>query len=233
MLDADAPLDVGSDVLAFADATDPLVVWACAAAPRLSTADGRPELDVLAYGRGGGEPEGGQVSLSTTLGLSEEQRDRIAGTLALSAPPGADTGPRRPRVLSPQWLSGAVTVRLTDGVDLSGSPSLSGANTCVLTGSLDRGQIAALLAAVDDALPRATATYAVDVAATRTATATATAERHAPGSSSTARVDVSTGAAGRLRLELRGRLRLPASHRADAVTAVALRPRNPSEEIPC
>jgi len=232
MLDAGARLDVGEDVLAFADATDPLVVWACAAAPRLSTADGRPEFDVLAYGRGDGEHEGGQVSLSTTLGLTEERLNRIAGTLALPAPPGADTGPR-PRVLSPQWLSGAVTVQLADGVELAGNPSLSGANTCVLTGSLDRGQIAALLAAVDASLPRATATYAVDVAATRTATATATAERHAPGFSSSERVDVSTSAAGRLHLELRGLLRLPASHRADAVTTVTLRTRNPQEEIPC
>ena len=47
------------------------------------------------------------------------------------------------------------------------------------------------------------------------------------------RAGVTTGAAGRLHLELSGPLRLPASHRGDAVTAVALRPRNPSEEIPC
>jgi hypothetical protein len=232
MLDADAPLDVGEDVRAYADADDPLVVYACAAAPRLAVTDGRAELSVLAYRHGTGAAEGGQVTLSTTLELTGERRDRIAAALALPPPPGAEAGPR-PRVLAPQWLSGAVTVRLADGVELAGSPSLSGANTCVLTGSLDRGQIAALLAAIDAALPRATATYAVDVAASRTATGTASRERHAPGYSSTARVDVATSATGRLHLELRGPLRLPASHRGDAVTAVSLRPRNPSEEIPC
>jgi hypothetical protein len=232
MLDADAPLDVGPGAVAFADAADPLVVYACAAAPRLNVEDGRPELTVLAYRRGGREPEGGQVTLSTTLGLTEDERDRIAAALALPPPPGADTGPR-PRVLAPQWLSGAVTVRLAAGVELAGSPSLSGANTCVLTGTLDRRQIATLVAAVDAGLPEATATYAVDVAASRTATGTTIRERHAPGYSSTARVDVTTSAAGRLHLELRGPLRLPASHRGDAVTAVVLRPRTTSEEIPC
>jgi len=232
VLDAGAPLDVGEDAVAFADATDPLRVHAWAAAPRLTVVDGRAALSVLAYRRGGGEPEGGQVTLSTTLGLTEDERDRIAAALALPPPPGAHTGPR-PRVLSPQWLSGAVTVRLADGVELAGSPSLSGANTCVLTGSMDRRQIAALVAAVDAGLPEATATYAVEVAASRTATGTATRERHAPGYSSTALVDVTTSATGRLHLELRGPLRLPASHRGDAVTAVVLRPRTTSEEIPC
>jgi hypothetical protein len=230
MLDADAPLDVGEDVLAFADATDPLRVYACAAVPRLTVEYGRPGLSVLAYRRGGGDPEGGQVTLSTTLGLTEEQRDRIAGTLP--APPGADTGPR-PRVLSPQWLSGVVTVRLADGVELAGSPSLSGPNTCVLAGSLDRGQVAALLAAVAAGLPDATATYSVDVAASRTATGTADRERRPSGYSSTTRVQLTATVAGRLHLELRGPLQLPASHRADAVTAVALRVRTTSEEIPC
>lgn len=233
MLDADAPLDVGEDALAFADATDPIRVYACASAPRLTVSDGRPELSVLAYRRGGGgDPEGGQVTLSTTLGLTEDERDRIAAALALPPPPGSQHGPR-PRVLPPDWLSGAVTVRLVDGVELAGSPSLSGPNTCVLAGSLDRGRVAALLAAVDAGLPEATATYAVDVAASRTATGTATRERHAAGSSSTVRVGVTTSAAGRLHLELSGPLRLPASHRADAVTAVALRLRTTSEEIPC
>ena len=47
MLDADAPLDVGEDVLAFADATDPLRVYACAAAPRLTVEYGRPGLVAL------------------------------------------------------------------------------------------------------------------------------------------------------------------------------------------
>lgn len=232
MLDADAPLDAGPDAIAFADATDPLRVYACAAAPRLAVEDGRPELTVLAYRHGTGEPEGGQVTLSTTLGLTEAQRDRIAAALALPPPPGADTGPR-PRVLAPQWLSGAVTVRLAHGVELTGSPSLSVDNTCVLAGPLNRGQVAALLAAVGAGLPEATATYAVDVAASRTATGTATRERRAPGSSSAVRVGLAASAAGRLHLNLRGPLRLPASHRGDAVTAVALRPRNPSEEIPC
>ena len=143
-----------------------------------------------------------------------------------------DTGPL-PRVLPPHWLSGAVTVRLTGGVELTGTPSLSGPNTCVLAGTLDRGQVAALLAAVEAGLPDATAAYSVDVAASRTASGGASRERHGPGVTSTTRVDVTTSAAGRLHLELRGPLRLPASHRDDAVTAVALRPRNPSEEIPC
>ncbi len=232
MLDADARLDVGEDVLAFADAGDPLAAYACAAAPRLAVADGRTELTVLAYRHGTGAAEGGQVTLSTTLELTEVERDRVAASLAPPPPPGADAGPR-PRVLAPQWLSGAVTVRLAVGVELAGSPSLSGANACVLTGSLDRDQIAALLAAVDAGLPEATATYAVDVAASRTATGTATRDRHAPGAASTLRVSVATGAVGRLHLQLSGPLRLPASHRDEAVTAVTLRPRNPQEEIPC
>lgn len=234
MLDADARLAAGPDAVAFADATDPLRVYACAAAPRLTTSDGRPELAVLAYRRGrDGEAEGGQVTLSTTLGLTEKERDRVAA--AAAPPPGAGTAGTapRPRVLAPQWLSGTVTVRLADGVELTGTPSLSEDNTCVLAGSLDRGQVAALLAAVGSGLPEATATYAVDVAASRTATGTATLRRHVPGSSSTVRVDVTAGTAGRLHLDLHGPLRLPACYRGGAVTAVALRPRNHSEEIPC
>ncbi|HEX6755512.1 MAG TPA: hypothetical protein VF109_06155 [Mycobacteriales bacterium] len=236
MLDADAPLDAGPYTIAFGDASDPLRVYACAAAPRLTVEDGRPELTVLAYRRGSGPAEGGQVTLTTTLGLTEDERDRIAAALAPPPPPGAGTGPLPrvlPRVLPPHWLSGAVTVRLAGGVELTGTPSLSGPNTCVLAGTLDAGQVAALLAAVQAGLPDATAAYSVDVAASRTAGGTATRERHGPGFSSTARVDVTTGTAGRLHLELRGPLRLPASHRHDAVTFVALRPRHPSEEIPC
>jgi hypothetical protein len=220
VLDADTPLDAGANAVAYADATDPLRVYACAAAPRIAVRDGRPELSVLAYRYGRGAPEGGQVTLSTTLGLTRAERERVAGDRPVT-------------VLPPPWLSGTVTVRLAAGVELTGTPSLADDNTCALAASLDRGQIAALLAAVGAGLPEAIATYAVDVAASRTATGTATAERNAPGYSSTARVDVTTSAAGRLHLELSGPLRLPASHRTGAVTAVALRPRNPSEEIPC
>src|SRR5207247_5851832 len=93
MLDLDARIVVATapDAAVYGDDRDPSRFYAFASRPRVATdAAGRPLLSVLVYRRGkDNPPEGGQVSLTTTLALSAEERAAILQSL----PPDRGPGP--------------------------------------------------------------------------------------------------------------------------------------------
>jgi hypothetical protein len=233
MLDADARLivDAVPGAIAYADSTDRGRVYACAASPRLALDEnGAPQLSLLLYGHGrDARPEGGQLTLTTSLELTGDERAGLAAALAPAPPYGpvpdpcqpAATGPA-PDVIAPDWLSGQVTVRLAIGLELSGRPSLSGANRCVLAASLDAGQAQAVAAAIRDGLPDSAATYSVDVAASRSSAAAAGQAETGPGRASTARFEAAVTAASRLHMELSGPLTLAPAHRGTVTSAITL-----------
>jgi hypothetical protein len=223
----------------YADSVDRGRVYAFAAGPRFALdEDGTPQFSLLLYGRGKDTPpEGGQLTLTTSLGLSDGERASIADALVPSPPSGPE--PDRPagssgdprtqaaagkalQIVSPDWLSGQVVVHLADGVQLAGRPSLSGANTCAMAASLDAGQAQTIMAAIRDGLPDSVATYSVDIAAVRSEAAAAEWTQTRPERTSSVRLEAAITAGERLHLELRGPLPLASAHRGTVTTAVTL-----------
>jgi hypothetical protein len=240
MLNADARLaiDAVPGAIVYADSADRGRVYAFAAGPRLALdEDGAPQISLLLYGHGKNTPpEGGQLTLTTSLGLSDGERASIAAALAPSPPSGPE--PDRPagssgdprtqaagkalQIVSPDWLSGQVVVHLADGVELAGRPSLSGANTCAMAASLDAGQARTIMAAIRDGLPDSAATYSVDIAAVRSGAAAAEWTQTRPERTSSVRLEAAITAGERLHLELRGPLPLASAHRGAVTTALTL-----------
>jgi hypothetical protein len=76
-------------------------------------------------------------------------------------------------VIFPHWLDGRVRVELVDGLGAEGSPSMIGENSCSLALEIGAEHIAEVLAAWDDGLPDARATYQVSVQSAVQASASA------------------------------------------------------------
>jgi hypothetical protein len=200
MLDAAGRFRVGAlpDVDVYPDHEAPARFYAVPRSPRLAAgAAGRPQASLLLYGRGQGPRRrllGGQVMLTTSLGLTEAELrtlraalvERLTAQAVAAAPstsgqtPTAGTGAATPdpasvETLSPDWRSGVVTVRLTAGIRLTGKPSLDGANECALTAGLSADQALALQRAWDAGLPDARIRYEVEVTAVDTSSTAASA----------------------------------------------------------
>src|SRR5439155_12381036 len=114
------------------------------------------------------QPSGGQLTLTTSLELTPREQETLRRALATRLPPTAGA----PEIVSPDWLEGAVEVQLPGGVHLAGTPSMVGANQCVMMASLSAEQAKALAAAWANGLPDATIRYRVQTnAATRSVAA--------------------------------------------------------------
>ncbi len=219
MLDADSRRTVASapDVVVYGDTEDPLRFYAFAVTPRLAVDDaGRPQISLFAYRHGKDRPpEGGQLALTTTLGITDAERAALALALAPPPEPGAtQVVPPQPvpAIVAPQWLSGEVTVQFGEGVELTGTPDLGAANTCSLATMLDGPAARLVEERIAGGLHEVTAAYVVEIAAAHRAETTAERTDTDGGGTSAFRLLVDVTAAERLRLELRGPLHLaPAS----------------------
>jgi hypothetical protein len=241
VLNADVRLTIDGvpSAIVYADNVNRGRVYAFAAGPRIALDEnGAPQLSLLLYSHGkDAPPEGGQLTLTTSMELTDGERAGIAAALASSPPsgpapdrpagsPGDPPTPaaagKAPDIVAPDWLSGQVAVHLAEGVELAGQPSLSGANTCVLAASLDAGQAQTMVAAIRDGLPDSVATYSVDIAAVRSGAAAAERTQTGPGRTSSVRFEAAVTAGERLHFELRGPLPLALAHRGTVTAAFTL-----------
>lgn len=171
MLDPAAPLHLLEvpGVTVYADHADPARFYVLAATPRVARdARGQPLLNLLVYGHGRAEahrPLGGQVTLSLTLALSPAEHEHL--TAALDARLAAAGLPAGVTLVSPDWQAGEAHAHLLPGADLTGQPSLMGANECVLSASLNAEGAAQARRAWEQGLPAATVRYEVQIRAAR------------------------------------------------------------------
>lgn len=164
-------------VAVYTDSASPSRFYALPSRPRVALdAQGQPEINLLLYKRHG-EVAGGQCSLTADLNLTEAERAALlAGLqarLAAAAPPR--TPPAAipvPELLSPDWLEGAVTLVLVEGVSATGTPSLAGANRCSFSLNLDGAQAKKVQTAWKNNLPDAFIEYKTQVQATGSSTQT-------------------------------------------------------------
>lgn len=128
----------------YRDHERPLTYYAVPAAVTVAVDDrGRPECRLTIYMKrqdGRPVPSGGQVSLTTVLGLSDQEIADITDAIEVSLTPAADGPAPAPRpsiqLLGPDWIGGRVVVALAGSFTLTGQPSLSGRNRCALVTSL-------------------------------------------------------------------------------------------------
>lgn len=122
-----------------------VVPWTAAVAV---DASGRPECRLLLFvKKQGGQSiaTGGQLSLTATLSVANDDLARIKQSIefSLTPRPDPDTPPPPPVVVqlsTPDWASGRVSVNLAPGFLVTGQPSLSGGNRCALMASLTADQ---------------------------------------------------------------------------------------------
>jgi hypothetical protein len=211
MLDAASPIPVPGlpGVRVYADLDDSRRVHAVPLRPGLARGeDGRPELSLLAYRRGG-SVAGGQLSATVTLALEADQERALHAALDQ---PGA------PVVLAPpEWLAGTVTVTV-GGLSARGQSSLIGANTCSIVVALDGASAAALVRDWPTGVAEATVRYDVELQAGARTHAEALAGA-APGQR---RISVTTTGPAPFQLTLTGPLAPDPAALADMLQVVDL-----------
>lgn len=191
MLDASNPLPVSdAEVLAWTDLGSLDVVWALPARPRLATAaDGQPDVTLMLYRRGqNSPPDGGQLTLTVDLALTETERmaAAAAGEARRPLPPDRDAPPLPPvQVRTPTWTEAQVHAEPVPGLTAEGKPSLMGDNSCMLTLQLDAAQAADVQSAWDDGFPEGTVELRGTVDGGYSAAATATVSGSTTTSTST------------------------------------------------
>jgi hypothetical protein len=218
------------NVIIFPDLAAPARFYAIPASPRVALdAHGQPQISLLIYGKRQGtafEPSGGQLTLTTNLELTSREQETLRRALAARLPHTAGT----PEIASPDWLEGAVEVRLPGNVHLAGTPSMIGANQCVMMASLSADQAKALEAAWANGLPDATICYRVQTnAATHSAAAAESSGARSsvqPGysdqSSHSAGIHVSATQAVRYPLTIEGPLTLARDQLANQIQVIGL-----------
>lgn len=182
MLDPVAPFHVPEvpGVTVYPDHANPARFYAVPDQPRIARDErGRPQLSLLVYGRGPGAvtPLGGQLTLTATLALGASERERLVAALegrlaAGSLPPGVT-------LISPEWLDGEIHAHLAPGVELTGQPSLMGANEGTLSLTLTPEGASALRRAWADGLPGATLRYQLTTRAAEREETSAAAQQSA------------------------------------------------------
>jgi len=128
---------------------------------------GRPECRLLLFVKqqdGVPVATGGQLSLTTTLSVTDEDVARIKQAIEVSLTPRPSPGEAPPppvvvQLSSPEWASGRVTVNLVPGFLVTGQPSLNGQNRCALMASLTTDQARALQERWHRGLPDARIVY--------------------------------------------------------------------------
>lgn len=176
MLNPHAELAVPAefDLLAYRDTEDPALIYAVPTAPRWARmANGRAAASLMVYlHKADRTAFGGQLIITLDLRLAREEHEGVSQLARLPVAPG-EVEPPPPKVTFPHWLDGRVRVELVDGLGAEGSPSMIGENSCSLALEIGAEHIAEVLAAWDDGLPDARATYQVSVQSAVQASASA------------------------------------------------------------
>ncbi|MEM9164940.1 MAG: hypothetical protein AAGC54_17960 [Cyanobacteria bacterium P01_F01_bin.4] len=106
------------------------------AQPHLPLVSDVSDMTLMTYQKQG-IATGGQLSLTTTLGLSPAEQAAVVAALT------PDKGPP-PNLSYPDWTGGKVTVAIADVLTLTGQPTLMSDNHCALSTSLTREQAQAI-----------------------------------------------------------------------------------------
>jgi hypothetical protein len=162
------------DLLAYRDTEDPALIYAVPTTPRWARkANGRAAVSLMVYLRKADRTAvGGQLIITLDLHLAREELEGLSQLARIPVAPG-EVEPPPPKVIFPNWLDGRVRVELVDGVGAEGSPSMVGENSCSMAVEIGAEHIAEVLAAWEDGLPQARATYQVLVQSAVQASASA------------------------------------------------------------
>jgi hypothetical protein len=137
--------------------------YAVSQAPRIVVDDGVPELALTVHGRreaGALRVTGGILTLTTTLSVPQDDLDRLPAALTRwLAQRWPEGDPPRPRLFAPEWVSATVRVRLAEGLELVGTPSMTSDNRCSFSEKLTAPAAKALRAAWARGLPDAVIDY--------------------------------------------------------------------------
>ncbi|MEM9904059.1 MAG: hypothetical protein AAF921_03430 [Cyanobacteria bacterium P01_D01_bin.44] len=106
------------------------------AQPHLSLIDDVADMTLMTYQKQG-IATGGQLSLTTTLGLSSAEQTAVVS--ALTSGKGSP-----PHLSYPDWTGGNVTVAIADILTLTGQPTLMSDNHCALSSPLTAEQAQAI-----------------------------------------------------------------------------------------
>jgi hypothetical protein len=161
-------------LIAYRDTEDLALVYAVPTAPRLArTPDGGAAVSLMVYlSKAGRTAFGGQLSITLDLHVGRAELEKVSQLARIPVAPG-EVEPPAPQVILPDWLDGRVLIEVVDGVGAEGSPSMIGENSCSLAVEIGADHIAEVLAAWDDGLPDARATYQVSVQSAVQASASA------------------------------------------------------------
>ena len=124
---------------------------------------GTPIIKLLVYGRGTGaafEPAGGMLSLTTSMQFTvEEEREVRAALLNYVGRERLSASVAAGDLAAISWVDGSVTVAVAADLQLTGRPSLFGANQCAFSENLDAKRVGRLLDAWSQGLPDASIKY--------------------------------------------------------------------------
>lgn len=133
MLNSNHPIQLAAypDIFIYPDLEDASHYYAFSV-PRLTRSDDKPDITLMLYQRGG-VISGGQLNLTASLGLLEEEQQALLLELVTEGNPP-------PRISSPDWIQGSVSVSVEDVLTIAGQPSLVSHNQCALGISLTAQQ---------------------------------------------------------------------------------------------
>ncbi len=137
--------------------------------PRVATSDGRPQLDLMVYGRkegGAFRATGAIASLTTTLAITDEEDRALRAALSRRLAQRMSPEPERAPVvdlLGADLSEARVAVRLTRDVTLTGRPSQFGGCPCTFQLKLDAARAQAVTAAWRDGLPESAIRYELEL----------------------------------------------------------------------
>lgn len=176
MLDPHQPVALpGIPVRAFRDDRRPQAFYLAPAAPGVARDEyGQPAVNLTVYGRqvsGRFEAQGGVFTLTTELQVDRAAEQRARAALSQWLAGESDDAPPV-EILAIEWLTGEVTVRLTDSLALSGRPSLTAPNSCAFNERIGREVIGALVEAWRGGLPNGRIEYALRARTAASLTAT-------------------------------------------------------------
>ena len=145
------------DVLVFPDDSSDRLFYASSAKPRLARDDdGRPEINLLLYGKktgGSFVPSGGALTATVSLALTPAEERRLGELLPQS------------QIVPVAWLEGEVEFRPTAGVSSTQMPSLFGDNRCSFSIRLSAEQATAVGPEWERGMPSSMVVYKLRVQA--------------------------------------------------------------------
>jgi len=222
----------------YPDDTLPASFYAIPAKPRIASRDdGKPELSLMIRTKkinNQTEVTGGFLTLSISVGISEEEQTSLLGLLshklAQDAPPDADQPAPQPRLLAWNWLSSVVDLTVGGKTNVAGQPSMMGDNRCAFSINLNADQAKSLYKSWQQGKLDLSARYQLKVQAGPRSSATAqfSSSQTATSDGSTFRVASTAGltssasTSAPLELDLQGALELPAANLKDSLTEMNL-----------